>query len=174
MTTERTIKDWSDLETVITELAEIRNEIEDYEVQLNNEIDQIKAVYQEKTKDLRDADKELEAIIEAFCTARKKEFEKTRSREFLSGVVGFRFTTPAVKVLNRKYNWNTVLELIKATGRAAYLRVKQEIDKDKILADYSSGAIDDTQLAGIGVKVDQEDKFYLTIKKEELKDGKRS
>jgi len=49
---------------------------------------------------------------------------------------------------------------------------KEEINKDALLVDYAAKAIDDTQIASVGLKIDQADSPYYVINWEVLEQEK--
>ena len=74
-------------------------------------------------------------------------------------------TPGKVALLNRKYNWDTVIELLKrAKFGTRYLRQVFEVDKEKILADVAAKEITDSKLAAVGVKIQSADEFVYDIK----------
>ncbi len=162
------IKNYEELEVNLKEYAINYAAIAKKEAEMNEKINKIKEDFEEKTKELRYVADILSSEINAFCEKNKADFEKTRSKEFQFGIIGFRTTPPKVTLLNRKYNIKTVLELVKKIYKKAYIRVKEEIDKEAILADYSAKKLDDGKLAGIGLKIDQDEQFYINPKYEEL------
>jgi hypothetical protein len=44
---------------------------------------------------------------------------------------------------------------------AAYIRIKEEVDKEKLIADYGSMTLESSELREIGVKVDQDETFFV-------------
>ncbi len=162
------IKCYEELEERLKEYAMNFATLHKKEAEMNERLNRIKEDFDEKTKDLRYAIDTLSTEISMFCTKNKKDFEKSRSKEYNFGVIGFRTTPPKVAVLNRKYSIKTVIELTKRLFQNTYIRIKEELDKEAILADYSQKKLDDEKLASIGLKVDQEEQFYINPKFEEF------
>jgi len=162
------IKCYEELEERLKEYAMNFATLHKKEAEMNERLNRIKEDFDEKTKDLRYAIDTLSTEISMFCTKNKKDFEKSRSKEYNFGVIGFRTTPPKVVVLNRKYSIKTVIELTKRLFQNTYIRIKEELDKEAILADYSQKKLDDEKLASIGLKVDQEEQFYINPKFEEF------
>jgi len=162
------IKTYEELEEKLKEYSINFATLHRKEAEMNERLNQIKEDFDEKTKELRYTIDTLSTEISMFCTKNKSDFDKVRSKEFQFGTVGFRVNPPKVTLLNRKYNLKTVLELVKRLYKKAYVRVKEDLDKEAILADYASKKLDDGKLAGIGLKVDQDEQFYIDAKYEEL------
>lgn len=162
------IKTYEELDVQLKEYAVNYAALAKKEAEMNEKINKIKQDFEEKTKEIRYATDTISSEINAFCLKNKTDFDKTRSKEFQFGVVGFRTSPPKVTLLNRKYNLKTVLELVKRIYKKAYVRVKEDLDKEAILADYAGKKIDDGKLAGVGLKIDQDEQFFITAKYEEL------
>jgi phage host-nuclease inhibitor protein Gam len=138
---------------------------------LNDAMQRLRDESEKKTQEARATKAKLEQDIEIFCVENKFEFEKKRSIELAHGTVSFRTAKPHVAQLNRKYSWLTILELVKKfSWSRQYLRVKEEVDKEAILADSASGNVTDEKLAAIGVKIDQREDFSIDIRWETISD----
>lgn len=163
-----TIENFEDVEKSILELSKHESFIAKEEARMNEKIQKIKDEFEEKTKESRAAKNLVEGEIQAFCTLNKKEFEKTRTKKLIHGLIGFRFNPPKVLQLNRKYSVQTSIELIKKIFKSKYIRSKEEINKDEILIGYDKKELDDQKLAAIGLKIDQSETFFIKIDWESL------
>jgi len=160
-----TLRSFDEVDQALLELGRAKAIVQHEEAILNNQIQNFRDAFDQRTSDARKQSVSLETEIENFCIENKFEFEKSRSKDFVHGTVGFRTSPPAVKALNRKYSWETILELIKKfSWSKKYIRIKEEPDKEAILADHAADVIDDLKLAAIGVKVDQIEQFKIDIK----------
>jgi phage host-nuclease inhibitor protein Gam len=129
---------------------------------MNARIEDIKKKFSEEVKELAEENGKLTGEITAYCEANKSSFEKQRTMKFSSGEIGFRNNPPKVLQLNRKYNTQTSIELIKKIfGVDDYIRVKEEINKDSLLTDYAAKELGDSQLASVGLKIDQGETFFI-------------
>jgi phage host-nuclease inhibitor protein Gam len=164
----------TDIENGLFEVAKREAQVAKMEAQMNARINTIKEKFDDETRALRAEADLLRSDIEAFCIKNKFEFEKVRSKECSIGTVGFRTNPPKVMMLNRKYNIKTVLELLKRVFPGTYVRTKEDMNRDTILADYSQKKITDEQLAGVGLKIDQEESFFIDVKWEKLESEKAS
>ena len=85
--------------------------------------------------------------------------------ETVHGRVGFRLCTPKLKTLP-KWRWEDVLDKAK-TILPDYVRVKEELNKEGLLdARHEENVA--PYLNVIGVFVDQDEKFYVELKTEEV------
>lgn len=117
---------------------------------------------------------EKTALLEGWAAANPEEFPKGRkSLDMLHGVIGYRTGTPKLKALLRK-TWDAVLQTLKAFGLAQYVRVKEEVNKEAIIADSQAGNVDEATLKKIGVTVSQEESFFVEPKLEEIENRQRS
>jgi len=159
---------YEDVNNAMAVMAEKKAYIAKKESDMNVKINAIKEKYTEDTKDAQRELDNLMADIESFCNKNKSDFEKLRSRTLSFGTIGFRNNPPKVMLLNRKYNNNTVLELVKRLFKGKYIRSKEELNKEDILADYSQKIISDKDLSGFGLKIDSNETFYCEVNWEEL------
>lgn len=112
--------------------------------------------------------KEKTELLRGWAETNPEEFGKKKSIVFAHGIVGFRTGTPKLKTLTRK-TWDTVLATLKGLAfGAAYIRIKEEIDKERILSDYAQDALVDSDLTTLGVRVVQEESFFVEPKLEEV------
>lgn len=154
---------YNDVNYALSIVAKQQAFIAKKESEMNLKINKVKEQYQEETKDSQRESDNLLSDIEAYCIKNKADFEKVRSKVLSFGAVGFRNTPPKVTLLNRKYSLKTAIELALKIFKKKYIRIKQELDKDAILADYAAKTLDDSKLAGVGLKIDNSEVFYTEI-----------
>lgn len=155
------ITSFDDVDNVLYKIAQNETVIAKEEASMNEKIQIIKESFDVKTAERRGENELLGQRVEEYCFKNKAEFEKVRSKDLTHGTVGFRNTPPKVLQLSKKYTVTTSLELLKRIFKKAYVRTKEEVNKDAILADYAAKKLTDTKLASVGLKVDQDEKFYL-------------
>ncbi|HOV99264.1 MAG TPA: host-nuclease inhibitor Gam family protein [Bacteroidota bacterium] len=161
------INDLNEVDKYLAELGAIEASLQHEEAILNEQEQKARQEFKERTENLFSRKADILTTLERFCIANKNEFEKTRLLEFVHGIIGFRTTPPKVTMLNRKYNINTVLELLKKFKLTKYIRTKEELDKESVLADYAAKEISDPKLASVGLKIDQSEIFVCEPKWEE-------
>jgi phage host-nuclease inhibitor protein Gam len=74
---------------------------------------------------------------------------------------GFRSGNPTLKVLNNKWNMDTVLVAVKKLGK--YFRTVEELDKQAI----HEAKLSDAELAAIGLRIDSGERFFVESKSED-------
>jgi len=111
------------------------------------------------------ADAQFNALNQWAAKA-KDEFAKSRSIEMRHGVIGFRKGKPRLELIG-KTSWKDVLAKLKGKF-AAYVRVKKEVNKEQMLADAiaEKQKIKIETLKRFGVKISQDDSFYIELKTE--------
>lgn len=166
-----TLESFDEVDEALLKLAEYKAFVQHEEAILNDGLQKTREEFDQKVATQRERAATIESNIEGFCIQHKDEFERTRSKELTHGIVSFRTTPPKVAFLNRKYGYSTVIELIKRLGfQKKYLRVKEEVDKEAILADSAAKQLSDEKLAACGLKIDQTEQFDITIKWDSIKD----
>jgi phage host-nuclease inhibitor protein Gam len=101
--------------------------------------------------------------LETFATANKDLFKTSKTKDFPHGSIGYRTGTPKVKQL-RKLTLQQVLELCKKKLKP-YVRVKEELDKQKLIADRDNKDVK-KHLDYCGIEIVQEETFFVDLKKE--------
>ncbi len=114
----------------------------------------------QKLEDVKDASFEK---LQCYGESNRDEFGKKKSLDMVHGVIGFRTGTPKLKLLGG-YKWESVTTLVKAL-LPAYIRTTEEVAKDQLLADRELLVAD---FPKVGIKVDQDEKFFVEPKKEEI------
>lgn len=161
---------FSDVGYALGVIAKNTATIKKKEAAMNEKIAQLQQKFSEEVNSMIEENGKLTGEIQAFCMANKQDFEKERTMKLATGELGYRNNPPKVMQLNRKYSINTTIELVKKIFKGEYLRVKEEIDKESILADYSSKELNDTKLASVGLKIDQGETFFIKPNWEALVD----
>lgn len=116
-----------------------------YEVTLGN----LDARIEEATKRVRE-----------WACANTHEFGSRKSIIFTQGVIGFRTGTPKLKTLAGWTFARVLNELIKRKVKA-WIRTKQEVDKEVIIAAHSANEVGNSDLKSFGLKVDQDETFFV-------------
>lgn len=101
------------------------------------------------------------SLVQAWAEANPSEFGNRKSLEFPAGKIGFRTGTPKLKTL-AGWTFARVLEKLQSLPWGhAFVRVKSEVDKEAIIAQHSREGFATGELREIGVRVDQDEAFYV-------------
>lgn len=166
------IKTFDDLDNALLELGKAKAELQKQEAEMNEEIQVVTDKYAESTAECSGTVATIEDAIEDFCSRNKDEFDETRSKIFNHGKVGFRTNPPSVKQLNKKWKVESSIAFAKKLFGKKYLREKTELDKATILGDYAAEKLKDEDLAGMGLRIEQEETFTAEANWIELKNVK--
>lgn len=157
------IVSYEDVNNSLFDIAKDESFVAKKEAEMNTQIQKIKDKYDEETESQRKRIADLKKKIESFCTSNKGDFLKQRSQVLTHGVIGFRNNPPKVVQLNKKWTVKSSLEFLKKLFNGKYVRSKDEVNKDQILADYASSVIDDSKLAAVGLRIDNDETFFIEI-----------
>lgn len=155
----RELKDWSQVNEALRLIGEKEAAIKAKEASFNEETAKRQKVVDEFCNPLRDEIEMLENGMQNFCVANRADFGGKKSKELANGRVDFRLGQP--KVTKAKgFTWAAVLEVVRTSKWAKqFIRLKEELNKDNILAYYAGteGAAD--HLAEVYLGVEQEETF---------------
>jgi phage host-nuclease inhibitor protein Gam len=113
------------------------------------------------------ADKTLEA--RGWAESNPAAFGRRRSIDFGHGLAGFRTGPPRLRPLAKR-PWDRVLaSLQRLRWGAAYIRVKEEINKEQIIADVGAGRLAEGDLRRAGAQVVREEIFFVEPKRARVK-----
>lgn len=116
-------------------------------------------------------------VLQSFAVENQHDlFSKRKSLEMVHGTIGFRTGTPKLKTL-KGFTWASALELAKRV-LPSYVRTKEELAKDKLLADRDADEVfvpigEGTSttmveaMRGCGIEVVQDEAFFVEPKSEE-------
>lgn len=110
-----------------------------------------------------------ELALEKWATENPAEFEAGKqSIEFRHGIIGFRKGREKVALLARR-TWDDVLAKLQAARKrfSKCIRHKEEPNLIELLAWAQNRSCEER--AEIGIKLTQDDKFYVSLKAEEVK-----
>ena len=121
------------------------------EAAMGDEIAEIKRRFEQDAQPHGDAIRALLAGVQTWCEAHRAELTeggKTKTAAFTSGEVRWRNTPPSVTVRAAE----TVLTALREHGLGRFIRTKEEVNKEAILADPAAVA----GIAGIAIKALEE------------------
>lgn len=165
------VKSWEEVEKLLLEYAKLESFLTETEADLNRKLQSVRIEFAKVTANQAARYNQIQNDIQQFALSQKHEFEKSRSKEFPYAKIGFRYGKQQVATLNRKYNWDIVTKLVKQVFGKAYIRLKEELNKEQILADYTEEKITDKDVAACGMKIEQKENFYIELKWDEIKEN---
>jgi phage host-nuclease inhibitor protein Gam len=122
--------------------------------------EQLLAIKEKYKPQLDECDAVIKAnseLVQIWADANPEEFAKRKSIAFPAGTVGYRTGTPALRLLNKQWSWERVLEAVQRI-LPSFVRTKPEVDKEAILNQR-----DELQefLPMVGLKVAQAETFFI-------------
>lgn len=151
-----------EMETLVGDIAALKIKERALTAEMDAKIKSVKDHYQGQLTGLNESLAHKMPCALAWAEAHPDDFGKLRSIEMLHGTLGWRTNTPSLKTLSG-WTWDRVLEAVKRLPRlAAYIRTKEEINKQALLGDRDTLGADG--LRAIGVKVVQEEEFFVEPK----------
>lgn len=149
------------VETLVNEIAVMENRRRLINSTMDAQILKIREQHGPELDIIADDLKTKSALVQAWAEANPGEFSTRKSIEFPAGKIGFRTGTPKLKTLPG-WTFARVLEkLLAVSWGMAWVRVKQEVDKEGIIASFASGTLQPAELREIGVNVEQDEAFFI-------------
>ena len=155
------IKNRSEMETLVREIAGFKLNEKLLAASMDAELQSVRDNYKSRLDTLAQVLAEKTEAARGWAEAHPAAFGRRKSMDFVHGVIGFRTGTPKLKTI-LKFKWDGVLEALRhARWGAAYIRVKEEINKEQIIADVTARILSEADLRKAGAQVVQEEMFYV-------------
>lgn len=127
----------------------------------------IAEIQEEAGKEIGPIDDQIKTAViraEKFAAAHRAELFRgeNKSAETALTFFGFRWSTPALATLNRKWNWEAVLKALKEQFPGKFILTEEKPDKSTMKAQ-----LDAAQLARVGCRVTQSESFFVEPKRDE-------
>ena len=149
------------VDAALAQIAARKRTIALIEAGMNEEVDRIKlAAAAECAPHKQDVAGLEQAILRYADANRATLFATRKSAKLTFGEIGYRAST-SLKTL-AKWTWERVLQALRDKEAYAFIRVKEEVDKEALkgLAPES--------LAEVGVKAVQADTFYYELEEQDI------
>lgn len=158
-----------DIEACVAHIADLKNAERYLCSEMDAEINEARARYDRENSLLSDPHAKLGLIeirkrigtetvrAQLWAEANRERFAKKKSIELTHGRIGFRIGTPKLALV-AKWTWKKVLAALQGMRWTyRFTRIVEEIDKEAILA----SKLDPATLAQVGVKIVQEESFFV-------------
>ncbi len=136
----------------IRRIGDLQRQITVAQAEMNDAIAEITERYQPLLEDIKEQIKPLQAGVQVWCEANRHDLTrggKVKTAGFVTGEVQWRQRPPSVSVRGV----DLVIDTLKRTGLGRFVRTKEEINKDAILADPAAVR----EVVGINVVTGVED-----------------
>jgi phage host-nuclease inhibitor protein Gam len=152
----------ADAERVLGELAADTAEQTRLQAELDAELVAIRQKYEGQIDTLAKKIEGATGLLQSWAEANTSEFGDKKSLELLHGRLGFRTGNPKLKTL-AGWTWDRVKETL-VRNFSGHIRTKTEVDKEGLLAAHQRHEIDAADLRAVGVKVVQDEAFFIEPK----------
>jgi phage host-nuclease inhibitor protein Gam len=155
-----------EMETLVGEIARLKNEEQTLSAEMDGRIQEVRTDYESRLAAIADEINLRMASAEEWSLAHPDEFGKAKSVDMTHAVVGWRTGQPQLKTL-AGFTWDRVLERLRSLAQyAGFIRTKQEVDKQGIIAAREN--LLDADFRQMGVRVVQDESFYVDPKVTEV------
>jgi len=113
-----------------------------------------------------------ETVLSAWAKAnRKQEFGESKTLDMRHVVLVFKNAPRCVRLLKDWTDALVIAALQKRKTLQQYIRIKREVDRQRILSDSKpdAGRLDEAVLKSVGIEIVQEENFFIEPKLEEAK-----
>ena len=125
------IKSTEEADTVLARIAAHKRRIELIDLSAAEEIDEVKARAAAEAEPIKQEIAGLEQSLLRYADyARDELFRGRKSPQLTFGTIGYRLSTK-LKTLP-KWTFERVLESLKAGNKTEYIRIKEEVDKERL------------------------------------------
>lgn len=163
MSQEKVILNTDQADAAMHRLIEISAEIEREENRVEAEITSLRSDLVQYARPLVEENAELRAALAAFAKTNRAElFPKQKSLELNFGTFGFRWSNWKIRYLVKA---GTIVERLKHNGHSKLIRVKETINRERVLA----LGLDNDKLEPLGLKKTRSERFFVELKREEVK-----
>jgi len=153
----------SEFQQALDDVAAMSVELRTIEAERDAKLQEIQEAYNDDVIDIKKKIKGLVAQAEKFALAHRAELFATgkKTGETPLALFGFRTGNPTLVLLNKKWNWETVVNALIQSPFGGYVITKSVPDKDALKAKLT-----DSELAAVGCRVDQSEAFWVEPKLE--------
>lgn len=129
-----------EVEALIAEVGDLQRELTRHDADLGDRAARLKAEAEKAAEPLKLRLLEASALIQGWCEANRADLTqggKTKTAAFPTGEIKWRLRPPAVTVRNAA----TVIVWLKEKLEGRFVRTKEEVDKEALLADPEAAAV---------------------------------
>lgn len=150
-----------EMETLVGDIAALKIRERELKARMDADLKEVRDRYEGQLAGLSESIGAKMPAALAWADNNADDFGKLRSIEMLHGTIGWRTNTPSLRTLSG-WTWDRVLEKLLNIGAMTYVRTKQEVNKQALLADRDD--LGGEEFRKLGVRVVQEDEFFVEPK----------
>lgn len=148
----------------IREMGEHQRQLSRIEADMNDALAKVREVYEQQAQPLREQITALQTGVQTWCEANRTELTqggKVKTAAFASGEIQWRLRPPSVAVRGA----DAVLDTLARLGLNRFIRTKEEVNKEAILAEPEA-------VRGVaGISINQGEDFVVSPFETELVGG---
>lgn len=160
--TKPVLRTRAEAEAMAREITELICRHRQKTAEMDVELTGVREAYEEDLSATKKAIDEKTTVLQAWADGNPGEFSGKKSLDMTHAVIGYRTGQPQAKTLSG-WTWDRVLEKIKSLPPfGGFLRVKEEVDKQGLIAARDNLLGED--LRTIGVRIVQDESFFVEPK----------
>lgn len=153
----------AEAETLMGRMAAVAKSRAERAAAMDRELAAIRLVHEPQLADEKALmDAQLKAL-EEFAARNLDLFKEKRSVELIHGTMGFRLGQWRL-VVRAKMTWEKVLERVKGFRGGKFTRIKDEVNRESLLAEAREGDVSAGDLEKLGLRLAQDENFYAELK----------
>ena len=152
-----------EVQGAIKEIGDKQRELLRLSTEMNDELAAISERYAPLLEAIKDALKPMQKGVQMWCEVHRNELTdngKCKTGSFITGEVQWRIKPPSVRVRNAE----AVIEALEGFGLHAFIRNRQEVNKEAVLADPEAVSA----IEGISINSGEEE-FIIKPFEQEIK-----
>lgn len=151
-------------ESAMQQLAKYTHKRDKVMAKMNQELTDVRARYENEITQHGETISAQEKALKKWADRSPELFGKLRSLKMTHGIIGYRIGQPAVKLITG-ISVDRAIAFVKER-LPQFIRVKEEIDKEGILAERAN--LTGAELALAGLRIEQAEKFFVEPEKDEV------
>lgn len=134
------------------------------EADMDQEIADVRKKYEKSLTDLKESQEKRMEEVHLWAQNNREDFDAKKSLDLVHAVIGFRTGNPAVKA-QKGFTLVSCLNLLKKNKHTEFIRTKEELDKEAILAKRTDEATLKI-ISEAGLEISQTETFFIDTKSE--------
>jgi len=159
---------WSDVDGALARLCRFDHDRQQALAEMNAELAAVKLRFNDALEEIAAEDALLREALEQFAREHQEQFSPQKTIERLHGILSFRTTPPAVKILRRPWTDEERIKRVRAVLGPDCIRIREEIARDTVLSRTAAGLIRPEQLVEAGLRIGRREVFELELKGEKI------
>lgn len=155
------LKTRADVEAILNEIALTTINRNKALLAMDQQITAIRERHEATINQCNTALEQKTELIRAWAEAHPEEFGKAKSLDLFHALIGWRTGQPTLKTL-KGWTWDAVLEAVRNLGFQKYIRTKEELNKQAMLAERDLFTEDG--LRQLGLRLAQQESFFVEPK----------